>query len=246
MEAITQESDSIVRPTQRFKGAASSSIKGKRPSLALWDSRLQYWQIVLKRTIDIMGALVGLILLLPVGLIVALFIKFTSRGPLLYKQVRVGKDERRFAMLKFRSMYADADVLLKEILEADPELREEYARFHKLRNDPRITPVGRVIRKYSIDELPQLWNVLKGEMSLVGPRPYMPSELYKMRGRGARTILSVRPGLTGLWQTGGRNKLLFYERLELDVEYVERWSLWLDACLLWRTIPVILKGEGAS
>jgi lipopolysaccharide/colanic/teichoic acid biosynthesis glycosyltransferase len=244
MEAITQESDSIVRPTQSFNSAASSSVK--RPSLALWGAQLKFWQVVLKRTIDIIGALFGLVLLLPVGLIVALFIKLNSRGPLLYKQIRVGKGERRFAMLKFRSMYADADVLLKEILEADPELREEYARFHKLRNDPRITSVGRVIRKYSIDELPQLWNVLKGEMSLVGPRPYMPSELYKMRGRGARTILSVRPGLTGLWQTGGRNKLLFYERLELDVEYVEQWSLLLDVRLLWRTIPVILRGEGAS
>jgi lipopolysaccharide/colanic/teichoic acid biosynthesis glycosyltransferase len=246
MEAITQESDSIVRPTQSFKRSAPVKVRSKRASGALWGFQLQYWQIVLKRTIDICGAFIGLMLLLPVGLIVALFIKLNSRGPLLYKQVRIGKDERRFEMLKFRSMYADADVLLKEILDTDPVLREEYARFHKLRNDPRITPVGRVIRKYSIDELPQFWNVLKGDMSLVGPRPYMPSELYKMRGRGARTILSVRPGLTGLWQTNGRNKLLFYERLELDVEYVEKWSLLLDARLLWRTIPVILKGEGAS
>jgi len=143
-------------------------------------------------------------------------------------------------------MYVDADEMLIALLKEDAALREEYTHFHKLRNDPRVTAIGRIIRKYSIDEFPQLWNVLIGEMSLVGPRPYLPGELYKMQGRGARHILSIRPGLTGLWQTGGRSRLTFLRRLELDVEYVQSWTGWLDLRLLVRTIPVILKGEGAS
>ncbi|GIV61834.1 MAG: hypothetical protein KatS3mg044_0700 [Rhodothermaceae bacterium] len=224
--------------------ASSSTIRVF--SDALEGARLTTGQRVLKRTLDIVGALFGICFLLPVWIVVTLFVKLSSPGPVLYRQRRLGQDGRIFSMLKFRSMYVDADSLLGEILQEDAALREEYTRFHKLQNDPRITPIGRVLRKYSIDELPQFWNVLVGEMSLVGPRPYLPGEIDKMKGRGLETILSVRPGLTGLWQTSGRNQLLFYERLELDIEYVERWSLALDLKLLWRTIPVVLKGEGAS
>jgi len=200
----------------------------------------------LKRVVDITCAFTGLFFLLPVFIVIALFIKLESPGPLFFRQKRLGRGGRHFDMLKLRSMYVDADEMLVKILDDNAELRQEYGRFHKLKDDPRVTAIGRITRKYSIDELPQLWNVLVGDMSLVGPRPYLPGELYKMQGNGARFILSIRPGLTGLWQTGGRNHLSFDRRLELDVDYVDRWSPWLDLQLLLRTIPVILKGEGAS
>ncbi len=200
----------------------------------------------LKRVVDISCAFIGLAFLLPVFIVIALFIKLESPGPLFFRQKRLGRGGRLFDMLKLRSMYVDADEMLVKILDDNADLRQEYGRFHKLKDDPRVTAIGRITRKYSIDELPQLWNVLVGDMSLVGPRPYLPGELYKMQGNGARHILSIRPGLTGLWQTGGRNHLSFTRRLELDVDYVERWSPWLDMKLVLRTIPVILKGEGAS
>jgi lipopolysaccharide/colanic/teichoic acid biosynthesis glycosyltransferase len=142
-------------------------------------------------------------------------------------------------------MYEDADARLADILEADPVLRREYDRYHKLQDDPRVTRIGKLLRRYSLDELPQILNVLRGDMSLVGPRAYMPSELQKMSGL-ARTVLQSPPGMTGLWQVSGRNELSFSDRVSLDVHYIQNWSPWLDLYLLVRTGPVVLSGEGAA
>lgn len=198
-----------------------------------------------KRLLDIIGAVIGLILLAPLFLALGLLIKLDSRGPIFFRQERLGQDGRIFRVLKFRSMYANAEERLQEILRVDPERRREYEVFHKLRDDPRVTPIGRLVRRYSLDELPQLWNVLKGEMSLVGPRAYLPRELPKMMGM-ERTVLQNPPGLTGLWQVSGRNALSFEERVRLDVHYMQNWSFWLDHYILIKTIPVVLTGDGAS
>ena len=141
-------------------------------------------------------------------------------------------------------MYEDADVRFATILTANAQLREEYGRYHKLHRDPRITRVGRILRRFSLDELPQLWNVFVGDMSLVGPRPYDVTELAAMR-RGDRVILTVRPGLTGLWQILGRNTMSFAHRLDLDRKYVREWSPWLELRIVVRTLPAVLSGRGA-
>lgn len=198
-----------------------------------------------KRAIDIVGAGLATLVLLPVLAAIAIAIRRDSPGPAFYSQERMGKEGRIFSVRKFRTMYEDADQKLAEILEADPERRREYEQYHKLGDDPRVTSVGRVLRRYSLDELPQLFNVLRGDMSLVGPRAYMPCELPKMRSL-ARAILQCPPGVTGLWQVSGRNHLSFAERVNLDVHYMQNWSLWLDLYLLVRTIPTVLTGEGAS
>lgn len=200
---------------------------------------------ILKRTVDLLGASLALLLLAPVFAGIALLIKMDSDGPVFYRQERMGSEGQIFTLLKFRSMYCDADERLAQVLNADPERRREYERYHKLDDDPRVTPVGDVLRRYSLDELPQLLNVLRGDMSLVGPRAYMPSELSDMEGL-EKVILQTPPGVTGLWQVSGRNELSFDERVDLDVHYVQNWSLWLDLYLLVRTIPTVLTGEGAA
>jgi lipopolysaccharide/colanic/teichoic acid biosynthesis glycosyltransferase len=147
-------------------------------------------------------------------------------------------------MPKFRSMFCDADQRLEALLRSNPELDSEYQLYRKLYRDPRVTRVGRFLRRYSLDELPQLWNVLRGEMSLVGPRPYEAAELAAMDGH-VGTILRVRPGLTGLWQVSGRNKLGFDERLAIDAQYVRNWSIALDLSILALTVPAVVSGNGA-
>ncbi|NBB84999.1 MAG: undecaprenyl-phosphate galactose phosphotransferase WbaP [Bacteroidetes bacterium] len=198
-----------------------------------------------KRVMDVVMALVGGLLLLPLLIVLAVWIVLDSGRPVFYRQHRMGQDGRCFKVLKFRSMYVDAEERLQEILKRDPALRHEYAVYHKLRDDPRVTAVGRILRRYSLDELPQLWNVLRGDLSLVGPRAYMPGELGKMDGI-ERVILQNRPGITGLWQVSGRNALSFRERLEIDVHYVQNWTPWLDLYIIARTVPVVLRGEGAA
>lgn len=198
-----------------------------------------------KRTVDIIGALIGFVICAPVLAGIALLIRMDTAGSVFYRQERMGHKGRIVTILKFRTMYVDADEKLAELLEGDPALRREYEQYHKLQDDPRVTPVGRFLRRYSLDELPQLINVLRGEMSLVGPRSYMPSELDQMNGL-ARAVLQSPPGITGLWQVSGRNKLSFAERVNLDVHYIQNWSPWLDLYLLVRTGPVVLSGEGAS
>jgi Undecaprenyl-phosphate galactose phosphotransferase WbaP len=198
-----------------------------------------------KRAVDVLGAALATILLAPVLAVIALLIRMDSPGAVVYRQERMGREGRIVTILKFRTMYEDADQKLAEILASDPALREEYERYHKLQNDPRVTRIGTFLRRYSLDELPQIFNVLRGDMSLVGPRAYMPSELTKMNGL-ARAVLQSPPGMTGLWQVSGRNQLSFADRVNLDVHYIQNWSPWLDLYLLVRTGPVVLSGEGAS
>jgi Undecaprenyl-phosphate galactose phosphotransferase WbaP len=198
-----------------------------------------------KRAVDVLGALLALVILAPVLAAIALLIRMDAPGAVFYRQERMGREGRIVTILKFRTMYEDADQKLAEILDHDPALRREYEQYHKLQNDPRVTRIGAWLRRYSLDELPQVWNVLRGDMSLVGPRAYMPSELRKMGGL-ARVVLQSPPGMTGLWQVSGRNHLSFTDRVDLDVHYMQNWSPWLDLYLLVRTGPVVLSGDGAA
>jgi Undecaprenyl-phosphate galactose phosphotransferase WbaP len=198
-----------------------------------------------KRSIDIVGAAVGLVVLAPLFSAIAALISIDSTGPVLFRQKRMGLDGRCFTVLKFRTMYIDAEAKLHEILKEDPERKAQYDRYHKLDDDPRVTRVGKWLRRLSLDELPQLWNVLRGDMSLVGPRAYMPGELPMMNGL-SRTVLQCPPGLTGLWQVSGRNNLDFSTRVDLDVHYMQNWTLWLDLYILIRTIPVVMTGDGVK
>lgn len=197
-----------------------------------------------KRAVDLVLTVAMLVLLAPLFLLLAVLIKLDSRGPVLYRQGRIGRGQTRFRVWKFRSMCQNADQVLAEYLACNPSLELEWQREHKLRKDPRITRVGRFLRKTSLDELPQLWNVLRGEMSLVGPRPIVDSEVRKY-GDSFALYLQVIPGLTGLWQVSGRNECTYRERVELDNYYVRNWSPWLDLYLLARTVRVVATGYGA-
>jgi lipopolysaccharide/colanic/teichoic acid biosynthesis glycosyltransferase len=202
-------------------------------------SRALGWRI--KRALDIVAATVLLVLLIPLFLVVALLIKLTDGGPVLFWQSRVGRWGREFRFPKFRSMVPNAEQLKEQLLALN-DLQGSVT--FKMRRDPRLTWIGRLMRKFSIDELPQLWCVLKGEMSLVGPRPPLPSEVaaYTLADRRR---LDVTPGLTCIWQVSGRSNIPFPKQVELDVEYIENQSLWLDFKLLIRTVPAVLLGRGA-
>ena len=202
------------------------------------------WPRAIKRTMDIVLTSAGGLLLLPFLAALALLIKLDSRGSPFYMQKRLGQDGVRFKALKFRSMYGDGEERLAALLNADHKLRAEYEQFHKLAVDPRVTRIGKILRKYSLDELPQLWNVITGDMSLVGPRPYLEREIPEMEQQEA-IILRVKPGITGIWQVTGRNVSTFQERVQLDVEYVRNWSPWLDIYVLARTVPVVVGGTGS-
>ena len=200
------------------------------------DSRL--W---VKRGMDVAGALVGLVVFSPVMLAAAIAIRLTSPGPAIFVQNRVGLNRRHLKMYKFRTMVADADSL-QASLEA---LNEKEGPIFKIQKDPRVTPVGRVLRLTSIDELPQLWNVLKGEMSLVGPRPLPLRDVSRFPEASLMRRFSVKPGLTCLWQVSGRSTTSFDRWVELDLEYIDRWSLVLDLQILAKTVPAVLRGVGA-
>ncbi len=197
-----------------------------------------------KRVLDVLSALGLALIALPVGVLIAAAIAIDSRGPIFFAHLRVGRDRRPFRLWKFRSMVVDADATLKEYLRRNPALAEEWALTHKLRRDPRITRVGRFLRKTSLDELPQLWNVLCGDMSMIGPRPIVYDEIPKY-GTAFFLYAAVPPGLTGLWQVSGRNDTHYTRRVELDCEYIRKWNLWLDLRVLLRTVRVIVKGHGA-
>jgi exopolysaccharide biosynthesis polyprenyl glycosylphosphotransferase len=194
----------------------------------------------MKRSADFILSAIGIILISPILLITAIAIKIDSRGPLLIKQKRIGKNGAPFHMLKFRSMVANAEALKASLASQN----EAVGPVFKIKNDPRITRVGHFIRKYSLDELPQLFNVLMGQMSLIGPRPPLPNEVEQYTDYQWRRF-DVRPGITGLWQVSGRSDLPFEEWVKLDIYYIERWSLSLEFKILLKTIPVVLKGEGA-
>ena len=193
---------------------------------------------------DFALALCGTVLLLPWVALISAFIKLSSRGPVFYGQLRIGEGGQAFRAWKFRTMVENADEQLAHCLEANPELQVEWAATHKLRRDPRVTRIGRFLRQTSLDELPQVWNVLWGEMSLVGPRPIVPEEVVKY-GEEFDLYLKVRPGLTGLWQVSGRSDTTYSGRVAMDVHYVRNWSVWLDVYLLAKTVGVVLRRQGA-
>lgn len=198
----------------------------------------------LKRVMDILGAGVGLLLLAPVLLVIGIMMKLSSPGPIFFRQKRVGLHGKTFRIVKFRTMRADAEAVLRK----DPRLWETYVKndfkFPES-EDPRVTSIGRWLRKTSLDELPQLWNVLVGNMSLVGPRPLIEAELETWYGDQSSTLLSVKPGMTGLWQVSGRSSLGYPERAELELRYARDQSLWGDIEILLRTVQVVVSGRGA-
>jgi exopolysaccharide biosynthesis polyprenyl glycosylphosphotransferase len=213
---------------------------GRYPVVCLEPVRRSGWRGAAKRAFDLTIATVGLVVLAPLMGLVALLVKLDSRGPVLFRQNRVGKDGVLFTMYKFRTMSADAELRLAELEAAN----EADGPLFKIRNDPRITRVGHVLRRFSIDELPQLVNVLRGEMSMVGPRPALPSEAARWAPR-FRNRLMVKPGLTGMWQVNGRSTTSFEQYERLDLYYVDNWSLITDLMIIFRTIPILLRRHGA-
>jgi len=205
---------------------------------------LNTWSRMAKRVLDLFGAVVGGLLIAPLLLAMGVLIKLDSAGPLFYAHMRLGTDGQYFYCWKFRTMHTDASQLLTELLQSNPDLRSEWEANHKLRDDPRITRVGRLLRKTSLDELPQLWNVLRGEMSLAGPRPIVDAEAPKY-GEAYELYQRVKPGMTGLWQVSGRSGTSYEERVAIDTYYVRDWSIWLDLVILARTVKIVICRRGA-
>ena len=224
---------------ERARPSKSASLQDGYLHYDLFEPKLR--QRAFKRLFDIVSSAAALWLLLPIFVVVALLVKVTSRGPVLFKQERVGLHGRRFHMLKFRSMVVNAEELKASLAKHN----EQTGPVFKMRRDPRVTRIGRFIRKYSIDELPQLINVLRGDMSVVGPRPPVPSEVARYEAWQLRR-LCVRPGLTCLWQVSGRNQISFEDWMYLDMQYIDHWSLRQDLQLIFRTLPVVFLGRGAS
>lgn len=196
-----------------------------------------------KRAFDLTLTILGGLCILPLCALIGFAIVLDSRGGPFYGQSRLGQNGGRFNALKFRTMHGDGEERLKALLASDPKLHDEYTIFHKLKNDPRVTRVGKFLRKYSLDELPQLWNVVRGDMSLVGPRPYLEREIADMNAQEG-IILRAPPGVTGLWQVSDRNAIDFHGRVRMDVYYVRNWSPWLDLYILARTFGAVLRGTG--
>lgn len=212
------------------------------PLLTVCTGPLDGWPVIIKRSLDFLISSVSLILLSPLLLITAFLIKLMSPGPVFFRQQRIGRNKRRFWMYKFRTMVPDAEKRIADL----EDLNEASGPVFKIRNDPRVTPIGRLLRSASIDELPQLLNVVKGDMSLVGPRPLPLRDYEGFSEDWHRRRFSVRPGITCLWQMNGRSSIPFEKWMELDIQYIDEWSLWLDLKILAGTIPAVLKGSGAA
>jgi len=235
------DSDPDCPVTSTLQTALASQINRKKVSL------------LVKRLIDIVGSIVGLILCLPVLLLIALMIKLTSRGPILFRQVRLGQHGKKFTFLKFRSMYVNSDhriheEYVKQLIKGTPgteQTNSNNQKLYKLTADPRITAVGRFLRNTSLDELPQFINVLRGDMSMVGPRPPVMYEFSRYDLWHKQRLLAVKPGITGLWQVDGRSRVKFDDMVRLDIRYARSWSLLLDLSILLRTPRAVLSGNGA-
>lgn len=224
---------------------AESFFDAKIMVLHIRNNLASPWNQLLKRIFDIVATICGGILISPILLVIAIWVYHDSPGPVIFKNKRIGLNGEEFNCYKFRSMYMNNQEILARYLSNHPMLQKEWDTYRKLRGfDPRITPVGRILRKYSLDELPQLLNVLKGEMSLVGPRPYLPEEI-PMMGENSRVVLMAKPGITGYWQVSGRNDVTFDERVDMESWYVYNWSVWIDFLILWKTIKVVFSHEGA-
>lgn len=216
------------------------TLEWNLPGTLVWGQQAKHFQMVLKRALDVaVASLLLLVLAVPL-LFVAMAIRLDSPGPIFYPHERVGQNGRRFRMYKFRSMMVNAEAAKLGLLAHN----QTDAPLFKMHDDPRRTRVGRFIRRFSVDETPQLFNVLLGHMSLVGPRPALPEEAAKYNDYDAHRVVAV-PGITGLWQVNGRSLLAFEDMVALDLEYARHWSIWLDVRILLRTIPVVLSGKGA-
>jgi Undecaprenyl-phosphate galactose phosphotransferase WbaP len=200
--------------------------------------------LAFKRALDLLVASIAVLIFWPLMLIIAIAVRVSSPGPIFFGHKRIGRRGQRFQTWKFRTMYCDSDHILTDHFRNDPAAHAAWIREHKLRNDPRVTPVGNILRKWSLDELPQLWNVLTGSMSLVGPRPIVDEEVPKY-GPVFDNYISVRPGITGLWQVSGRNDTIYSDRVALDLYYIRNWSPWLDLYILPKTIFALLHRKGA-
>ena len=211
------------------------------PCLTLHSAPIEQWHLLLKRFLDVILSSILIVIVLPLMLLVAFLIKLDSKGPVFFSQERMGLNKRRFKVLKFRTMIHNAERMKDKL----NDLNEVSGPVFKIKNDPRLTWLGKWLRKTSIDELPQLINVFKGDMSLVGPRPPIPSEVEEYEWKDRRR-LSMKPGITCLWQINGRNTVPFEKWMELDKEYIDNWSLWLDLKILAKTLPAVLRGTGAS
>lgn len=198
-----------------------------------------------KRIFDLFFSLFVLIVFSPIYFLIAIAIYIDSPGPIFYQHKRVGRGGKEILCLKFRTMRPAADQILQKMLAGSVQMKREWNQFYKLKNDPRITRLGKFLRKSSLDELPQFFNVLRGDLSVVGPRPVVIEEIEKYYGKKAEKILSIRPGLTGIWQTSGRNDLSFDKRIELEEKYVDTHTFFKDLCLIAKTIPVMLFAKGA-
>lgn len=217
---------------------------GRMTGVEMRNARMlaRLWYI--KRIIDVVVAIIALVMSFPLLVLIALAVKLTSKGPIFFGHSRIGLGGHWFMAWKFRTMHPDGDAVLRAYLEAHPEAKEEWERDHKLKNDPRVTPIGDVLRRLSLDELPQIWNVIKGEMSLVGPRPIVAKEVIKYGGV-FKKYSTVKPGITGMWQVSGRSEVSYEERVQLDEFYVANWSPWLDLYILAKTVVVLLRRKGA-
>ena len=245
-------------PSQRLKFdeliADSLELVKARPIPASFSGGRKTISRLAKRAIDVLGSMVLLIIASPLMLVTALAIKATSPGPIIFRQMRIGREGKPFPFYKFRSMHCDSDdsvhrEYVKNLIEGhNDEINEGDAEnpVYKMQSDARITGVGKIIRRTSIDELPQLVNVLKGEMSLVGPRPPIAYELEEYQSWHMRRLQEVRPGITGLWQVEGRSKTTFDEMVRLDMRYIRDWSLWLDIKILLKTVIVVIRCDGAD
>lgn len=223
---------------------AESFFDAKIMVLHIRNNLASPWNQMLKRLFDIVATICGGLLISPILLAIAFWVYHDSPGPVIFKHRRVGRNGKEFNCYKFRSMCVNSKEVLEHLLATDPEAKAEWDKEFKLKNDPRITKSGAFLRKTSLDELPQLWNVLKGEMSLVGPRPIVQAEVPRY-GKYIKEYYSVLPGITGMWQTSGRSDIDYPERVHMDSWYVHNWSVWLDMVLLWKTVAVVLSHKGA-
>lgn len=232
--------DEIVKLRKELRYPGMFRVHHIRLRMLIWSMTIN-GSVFLKRLTDIVLSVMCIIMAFPIFLVTALLIKLTSPGPIIFSQVRVGKYGRHFRFYKFRSMYVDAEARKEELLSRN---ESKDGVIFKMKHDPRVTPVGRFIRKFSIDELPQLFNVLLGDMSLVGPRPPLPREVrnYSIE---ERKRLNITPGITCIWQVSGRSELSFGQQMELDKQYIASRSAWNDFLILLKTVPAILSGRGA-
>lgn len=243
-EFSTGESAGLMAVDASGYGFADEAVRSAPPRRRVQVPAELFRYRVLKRGLDVTAVLLMTPLLLPLFLAIACAVRLTSPGPVFYSHRRIRQNGAFFSMWKFRTMCVNSAEVLSRYLDENPEAKAEWARNHKLRNDPRITVIGAFLRKFSMDELPQIWNVLAGQMSLVGPRPIVAAEVEKYKDT-FRAYCRVKPGLTGLWQVSGRSELTYDQRVALDLEYVENWALHRDLHILLKTVPSVVNPDGA-